>query len=884
MTKMKMRIALCAAIITGACAELPQLGPDVCGNGVIEAHLDEQCDMSEDETLGSDVRCGDPSDVLRACHYVCSRSESGPTCPTGWGCSDDGVCRYASGEVVELDESPIDLEPYKRLQIADIDGDQRMDLVAGGESGISVYYGKRTDPFVSRFHSPVPSLSREVALGDVDRDGNQDLVAMTGVGPILLTGQRGRSLESVIVPRVDLRRIEVPIEWMRVIPLKLDESSQCATIEAKPNLLAVGTGDRLLISYAEREPIAQETIAVANLPGRFAVADLSGVHRGYSDEELIVALPGRTQVHVYEQACVMRPNNSYSREMRDYSVPLPHPVVRLPHILFAELAQDTALPADLDGDGDLDLLFAVSDGLENRVVRVENMGSEFGPARVFPQMRALADVSAQIGGDGDPFSGIHVAQAWPLAAGDLDGDGDADFVGTTGIYSWMSDGEDSIPGNELIIPQSPQNFAEAVIADFDGDGLNDIIAVQSGDGALLAFLSQQGFGNAMLAPPIEIPASGVPTLLRAADFDGDTTSDIAWVERGAHFGATLTVMYTGGGSFAQTAFASAGSVVDIAPGIVGDDDQRADLLLVEKVEGAEQPWSIGFLFGTQERTMLSPLPVGDLSLGEGYAVLGNFLADSSDDLDLAVLSPLRIELAPGNGTPQYGADQDLVVRKSWIEVLGAESPYVPTECVRATAADVENDGVSELVLVVDGACRERYEGPGLPTILAVGTQNGGNFSANLIRLPSSIRNITALHALQLDDDVAPELVIASSGGVAIYWNARDLRGQDPSIVLLENGTMTPYALASLNADDRPDLELAILGGNPSGHANVWIAKLGAAGAVELSEPILELEISPRESPSLLALDVDRDGLSDLVFGDGARVHVYRSRPEGEVVR
>jgi hypothetical protein len=34
---------------------------------------------------------------------------------------------------------------------------------------------------------------------------------------------------------------------------------------------------------------------------------------------------------------------------------------------------------------------------------------------------------------------------------------------------------------------------------------------------------------------------------------------------------------------------------------------------------------------------------------------------------------------------------------------------------------------------------------------------------------------------------------------------------------------------------------------------------------------------------LIGEDVDRDGLTDLIFGDGRRVHLFRSRPEGEVL-
>src|SRR5262245_35820587 len=166
-------LRVCAAgmlfgVLFAACSELPKLEPDVCGNGVTEPDRDEQCDLSEDEELGDSLRCGDPTDVLRACHYVCAHSTSGPRCPRGWGCSDDGICRYASGDFQEIEDSPIELQSFTTISLADIDGDGRNDLVAGADTGISVYFGRRNDPFTVAFHYPVQSVAQELALRDVD--------------------------------------------------------------------------------------------------------------------------------------------------------------------------------------------------------------------------------------------------------------------------------------------------------------------------------------------------------------------------------------------------------------------------------------------------------------------------------------------------------------------------------------------------------------------------------------------------------------------------------------------------------------------------------------------------------------------------------------------
>src|SRR5687768_18206945 len=59
-------------------------------------------------------------------------------------------CRFASGGFVQIDESPIELDAFGSLSVADIDGDNRNDLIAGSERGIAVYFGRRNDPYTDR--------------------------------------------------------------------------------------------------------------------------------------------------------------------------------------------------------------------------------------------------------------------------------------------------------------------------------------------------------------------------------------------------------------------------------------------------------------------------------------------------------------------------------------------------------------------------------------------------------------------------------------------------------------------------------------------------------------------------------------------------------------
>jgi hypothetical protein len=76
------------ALVASACADLPPLEANVCGNSVIDES--EDCDSFADPDLGPNTQCAPASDTANACRSVCSQTIS---CPFGWGCGPEGVCR-----------------------------------------------------------------------------------------------------------------------------------------------------------------------------------------------------------------------------------------------------------------------------------------------------------------------------------------------------------------------------------------------------------------------------------------------------------------------------------------------------------------------------------------------------------------------------------------------------------------------------------------------------------------------------------------------------------------------------------------------------------------------------------------------------------------------
>ena len=174
--------------------------------------------------------------------------------------------------------------------------------------------------------------------------------------------------------------------------------------------------------------------------------------------------------------------------------------------------------ADLDGDGDLDLLVGADDG---RVRLFTNVGSATAPAFAPPVVDGL--------GLGD--SGYFASPA--LA--DLDGDGDLDaFVGDDGgstfYFENVGVGTASFDAS-FVNPfglTNIGNFARITFADLDGDGDLDAVAV-SGNAGLVGYFENTGTAH---APSFAAPAAAFGLAVTSdlssiafADIDGDGDLD-----------------------------------------------------------------------------------------------------------------------------------------------------------------------------------------------------------------------------------------------------------------------------------------------------------------------------------------------------------------------
>lgn len=171
--------------------------------------------------------------------------------------------------------------------------------------------------------------------------------------------------------------------------------------------------------------------------------------------------------------------------------------------------------ADLDSDGDLDVIIAYYDTLGF----VKNTGTKTAPVFV-----------TQFGSD-DPFNGLsqstYIDYAW-AAVGDLDADGDVDvLVGGYGSYYldlWKNTGSATAPAftNEGSLPVHNYYWMPS-LADYDGDGDLDLFSGYK-EGGVQNFENKGGkFGPKFSQP---FPYYNIYDSITRADVDSDGDIDV----------------------------------------------------------------------------------------------------------------------------------------------------------------------------------------------------------------------------------------------------------------------------------------------------------------------------------------------------------------------
>jgi len=174
--------------------------------------------------------------------------------------------------------------------------------------------------------------------------------------------------------------------------------------------------------------------------------------------------------------------------------------------------------ADVDGDGDLDLVAAMGINDPSGVYWYENLDGEgyYSPARVIDDCSAPASTLC------NPFLPEMV---------DMDGDGDLDAVtGNPNYVGWYdnTDGAGTFAGPQYIWIGNGTNLVDVEVADLDGDGDLDVVAAASVAGTVGWHENLGGGTFGDFNNNQRLLASGVLGVraVKIADLNGDGAPDV----------------------------------------------------------------------------------------------------------------------------------------------------------------------------------------------------------------------------------------------------------------------------------------------------------------------------------------------------------------------
>jgi len=854
--RQKQLLALAWLCLFGsACTEFPSIPATGCGNGVIEPAT-EDCDTF-DPFPGSLCRA---KGTDNECRLDCSFDAHGVQhkCRPGWGCDADFVCRPPSGQFSESSLG-VDVGAWT-LNAADLDGDGRDDVMsnepldATGATRLRFHYFDaqgalaETQLFPKTLLSPtINQISTDDTLGDV---------AFSTGALSVMNGKRDRTW----VPEVfsSYRRPNAKVRVVGVYDGAVQWSAPFVTLITFPTESGFYLGNPDTGKIEQRLAVRG---GVDQLVGDLTSGNVFEDTKHSPCFEAVFAMRGATRFSVVDTcdsdeqgAAVWRPTFL----LTEIALSPPAPIDVAPQVL------------DMNGDDYFDVL----------------LGAGGRPYVAYGDGSALSVATPYLDHANDPA----FPPGTPLAVAEVSGDDALDFVYPDRLLISKTAYAGATPTYQDIGNRQTSPWTVAKIADFNGNGLLDIVAASNGS-LNLDFFNGTGTENFAASP---VSTSAPVQFLTAGDFDGDLITDLALFEVPLPEQTASALKVAFGSAFAPLGTPLMVGKVESAEALGSYQGAGRDNLTVCSNEDIDKVkhGALTLLVGGPDRVPFAPLALTEFSsngsvedAGAFAVVSGKFL--SSNETDLLALAFF--------GRPESGSSSINVWSVPAIANPGRAPVRLPgvldprlnpvtfssdgnnfTADVAATSADLDGNGSDEAIFAMpaDGGSH-----CGLLLLGANAQASLGSAARKpvIINEPCADPQIRAVSLAkdQQGKDRLPDLALltgrSNADGRHLYvlWNDG-------------NGQFSSQDLALVSAVDESPEAFTFL---PLGYENggfAYITKnslrlVPPPNGREFTAPrMVPSEVSVSNGTGIVAADVNGDHLSDLVFSESGKLHVLKA--------
>ncbi|MEQ9391498.1 MAG: FG-GAP-like repeat-containing protein [Balneola sp.] len=516
--------------------------------------------------------------------------------------------------------------------------------------------------------------------------------------------------------------------------------------------------------------------------------------------------------------------------------------------------------ADVDGDGDIDLLSASNS--DDKIAWYENDGAA-DPAfteRVVSTSAnfALSVFATDVDGDGDidilsasqfddkiawyendgnpdPLFTVRIVStnadgAYSINAADVDGDGDIDLMSASvsddKIAWYENDGAANPSFTERVVSTSADGAINVFAADVDGDGDIDLMSTSFHDNKI-AWYENDGVADPSFSEHVISTNTVDPYSIFAADVNGDGNLDLMSASKGDD----KITLYENDGNQSFT-----------------------ELVLSTNADGA------------------SSIYAADV---DGDGDIDILSASQSDDkiawYENTYPAPAIAQLQPLSGTTGasltiYGSGFDPVTANNSIS-------FTPAGGGTATTATITNGSKTQLNISVPAVIGGNYTlsvkrttdsaATTSPELFGV-TTGGGNFGAvesSKRVVNTNIERASAVYASDMDGDGDLDLLTATDSDDKIAWHEND-GAADPSFTehILSSGVSYSYAMHAADLDNDGDNDIISASYNPS--KLVWYENDGTADP-SFTERGITTNVGALTD--VYVTDVNNDGNLDILY-------------------